>query len=265
MPRLSWSGANDRVYEVGVDQGVLYVGSDPGVPWVGLIAINEKSSGGTAKGHYQDGVKYLNVPPREEYQATINAYTAPPEFSACDGTGVAGGGMFVLQQPRREFGLSYRTMIGNALDGPDHGYKLHFIYNALTEPTQRDYNTLGAQVEPGVIAWDITTTPVRFGTNRPTAHYMVDSRYADPARLAVLEDVMYGTASEPARMPDPAEIYVILNGAMGDDIIIIDNGDGTWTAIGADEYVQDNGDGTFVISHWRAELLNLQNFRLTVT
>ncbi len=265
MARLSWTTPNDRVYEAGVDRGVLYVDNDLGVAWVGLISVSEDTSGGNARAYYQDGVKYLNLPPREEFEATINAYTAPPEFGACDGAGNAGGGMFVLQQPRRSFGMSYRTMIGNELDGPNHGYKLHFIYNAMADPSSRDHNTLGANVEPGTLSWKLTSIPIGFGAFRPTSHYVVDSRYANPTQLAILEDIMYGAGSEQARMPHPAEIYLILNGADADDIIVIDNGDETFTVIGSDAYVQDNGDGTWVIAHWRADLLNLNTFRLTVT
>jgi len=177
----------------------------------------------------------------------------------------AGGGMFVLQQPRKQFGVAYRTMIGNELDGPSHGYKLHFDYNCLADPSSRNHNTLGAQVEPGTLSWKLTSIPIAFGAFRPTSHYVVDSRYADATQLAVLEDIMYGTAEIQARLPHPAEIYLILNGAASDDIIVIDNGDETFTVIGSDVYVQDNGDGTWVISHWRADLLNLNTFRLTVT
>lgn len=265
MPKLSWSSSSDRVYEAGVDQGVLYVEDDPGVAWVGLITISENSSGGSVREYYQDGVKYLGLPPREEFSASINAYTSPPEFAACDGSGNAGGGMFVLQQPRKPFGLSYRTLIGNDLDGSKYGYKLHFIYNALADPSQQDHNTLGAQVEPGTFTWNITATPIAFGSFRATSHYVVDSRYADPTQLAILEEIMYGGEGTLARLPLPAEIYLILNGSSGDDIIVIDNGDQTWTAIGADVYVQDNGDGTFTISHWRADLLDVNTFELTVS
>lgn len=209
MPRLSWSATGERFYETGVDRGVLYVGDQAGVAWTGLISVSESPSGGEARPHYLDGVKFLNISVAEEFEATINTFSSPPEFASCDGLSSIKNGLFVTQQPRKSFGLCYRTKLGNDVDGPDHGYKIHIVYNALAAPSQRDNNTLGDSVDPSTSSWQITTLPPSSTGYKPTAHMIVDSRYTVSSVLASVENVLYGSDVNSARLPTQAELITI--------------------------------------------------------
>ena len=209
MSRIFWNAPGERFYESGVDRGVLYVGSNPGVPWTGLISVAESPSGGEARPYYQDGIKYLNISSKEEFEATINAFTAPKEFGPCDGVGAMQNGLFATQQPRKSFSLSYRTLIGNDVDGQEHGYKIHLVYNALAGPSERSNSTLGDSVEPNSLSWKVTTLPPSMSGRKPTAHFVIDTRYTPPLVLKAIEDILYGSNSGEARIPSVAELFDI--------------------------------------------------------
>lgn len=211
MSRLNWGTAGERFYEAGVDQGVLYV-DGVGVPWHGLTGVQESPDGGSPKPYYLDGIKYLNVSTAEEFKASIEAYSAPREFDACDGTSSVANGLFVTQQPRKPFGLSYRTLVGNDTDGLDHGYKIHLVYNALAAPTNHQNKSLGETAEPSKLSWDISTTPGVVTGIRPTAHFIVDSRKTPNSLMAILEAVIYGAQGIAPRLPTPAEIVGMFKG-----------------------------------------------------
>jgi len=211
MPRLEWGIAGQRFYETGVDQGVLYVGSSPGVPWMGLLSVSENPSGGDPRPFYIDGMKYLNLSSAEEYEASITAFSAPPEFAPCDGAVPIQNGLYATQQPRVPFGFSYRTMIGNDVDGTDFGLKLHVVYNALAAPPQRSSSTIDNSVDPLRLTWSIATMAPAITGYRPTAHMVVDSRYADGIALSALEDILYGDDSHTARLPLPDEIIALFS------------------------------------------------------
>lgn len=209
MARLIWSAVGDHFYEIGVDRGVLYVGSAPGVAWTGLISVDEAPSGGDAKPYYVDGFKYLNIPASEEFEATISAFYRPDEFAVCDGTASIQNGLFVTQQPRKPFSLSYRTMVGNDTEGNDHAYKIHVVYNALATPSNRANNTLGDSADPSAFSWSITTMSTIVSGFKPTSHFVIDSRFAPTELLSELEDILYGTDFESALLPTPTELIAI--------------------------------------------------------
>lgn len=209
MSRLIWGAYGERFYEAGVDRGVLYVASQPGVAWNGLISVSETPSGGDAKEYYLDGIKYLNLSTAEEYEATLVSYSSPSQFGPCDGTVSIHNGLFATQQPRQSFGLCYRTLLGNDVEGPDHAYKLHLVYNALSAPAQRPHRSLGGQSDPAVFSWAITTKPPPITGLKPTAHLVIDSRTAAPEALSEVEDFLYGTDSEDAILPTPDELIAI--------------------------------------------------------
>lgn len=209
MPRLNWSAIGERYFETGIDRGVLYVGNNPGVAWSGLTSVSESPSGGDARPYYIDGVKFLNISSAEEYQATINAFGSPTEFGPCDGTISVRNGLFVTQQPRKSFGLSYRTKLGNDVDGPEHAYKIHIVYNALAAPSQRDHNSIGDSVSPSTSSWSITTLPPAITGYKRTAHLVVDSRYTASNSLVKVEDILYGNDNAAARLPTPNELVSI--------------------------------------------------------
>jgi hypothetical protein len=235
MPRIVWGAPGKRFYEAGIDRGVLYVGAQPGVPWNGLTAVNVNSTGGEAKAYYIDGVKYLNVPAAEEFEATINAYTYPDEFGACDGSTQVRPGLRVTQQRRKSFGFSYRTMIGNEMS-PELGYKIHIVYNALAAPSGRNHTTLGESAEPGDFSWNITTRPPAISGYNRTSHVVIDSRDTNSVTLAAIEDILYGTSINTARLPDFDELVTIFDTLT--TLEIVDNGDGTWTATGPESAIQ---------------------------
>lgn len=209
MARLTWDARGERFFELGVDRGVLYAPSQPGVAWRGLTAVNEGHSGGEPRPYYIEGFKYLNLLSAEEFIATIEAFSAPAEFGPCDGTSQIHTGLFATEQPRKEFGFCYRTRVGNEIDGTDHAYKLHIVYNALAVPAQKNMTTIGRTVDPTKLSWTISTKPPLVTGLKPTAHFVVDSRTADPEVLSDLEDILYGTEAEPPAQPTPDDLIAM--------------------------------------------------------
>lgn len=211
MPRLEWDARGRHFYELGVDRGVLYVGSDAGVAWVGLTSVSENPTGGDPRPYYVDGLKYLNLSTAEEFAATINAFSAPPEFGPCDGTVSIQNGLFVTQQPRKQFSFSYRSMVGNETQGSEHGYKIHLVYNALAAPSNKDNRTVGNDVNIATMSWSITTLPPAITGFKPTAHLVIDSRNTDPELLQDVEDILYGSSSLTSRIPTPDELIALFS------------------------------------------------------
>ena len=220
MAKIVWDKTGERLYETGVKNGVLYVqegGAYPkGVAWNGLTAVTESPSGAEATPLYADDIKYLNLISTEEFGATIEAYTYPDEFAACDGSAALVDGVMIGQQARKTFGLCYRTTIGNDTNGNDYGYKLHIIYGALAAPSEKAYATINDSPEAITFSWEVTTTPVNVTGAKPTASITIDSTKADPTKLAALEDVLYGKDGEPGnepRLPLPDEIKTLMTAA----------------------------------------------------
>lgn len=198
-PKIVWDAVGKKVYETGVDHGVFYKqisdGSYPiGIPWNGLTAVTESPSGAEPNPQFADNIKYLNVFSAEEFAATIEAFTYPDEFMECDGSAQPEPGVIIGQQSRKSFGLCYRTLIGNDVDGQDHGYKLHLIYGCMVSPSEKSYSTINESPEAITFSWDLTTTPVPVTGFKPTASLVIDSTLVDPTKLAALETVLFGTA-----------------------------------------------------------------------
>lgn len=214
--KLKWDQTGERVYETGVSKGVLYPLNngkyDKGVAWNGLTGVTESPSGAESTPLYADNIKYLNLLSAEEFGATIEAYTYPDEFAACNGEGNVAEGVGVGQQRRSPFGLSYQTKIGNDTD-PEAGYKLHLIYGAQAAPSEKAYATVNDSPEAITFSWEVTTTPVEVPGFKPSASITIDSTKVDKAKLAALEEILYGKEAESesvtaveARLPLPAEI-----------------------------------------------------------
>lgn len=208
--RLVWGARSERFFEIGVDNGVLYNASDSlGVAWSGLVSVSESPSGGDPRPYYVDGVKYANIASAEEYEATIVAFNSPSEFDICDGVVSINNGLFATQQPRKSFGLSYRTQIGNEIDGMNHAYKLHLVYGALAAPSQRKNETIGDTTDPSTFTWAISTLPPEITGYKRTSHFVVDSRFTPELVMTELTDILYGTESTEARLPDTEELLTI--------------------------------------------------------
>ena len=220
MAKLVWDKTGDRLYETGVKNGVLYIPTagvySKGVAWNGLTAVTESPSGAEATALYADDTKYLSLMSAEEFGATIEAYTYPDEFAACDGSAELADGVMIGQQKRGTFGLCYKTTIGNDTEGNDHGYKLHIIYGAQAKPSERAYASINDSPEAITFSWEITTTPVNVTGAKPTASLVIDSTKADPSKLAALEDILYGKDGEPGnepRLPLPDDIKSLMTAA----------------------------------------------------
>lgn len=217
MSKLVWDQAGERLYETGVKKGVLYPQAEGGlyplgVAWNGLISVSESPSGAEPSALYADDIKYLNLYSTEEFGATVECYTYPDEFAACDGSAELTKGVTIGQQPRKAFGLCYRTSVGNDVVGNDYGYKLHIIYNAMASPSEKAYSTVNDSPEAITFSYELTTTPVNVEGFKPTASVVVDSTKVDAEKLKALEDILYGTEDAEPRLPLPDEIVTIVGG-----------------------------------------------------
>lgn len=218
MAKIVWDRVGEKYYETGVKQGVLYPIQDggvysKGVAWNGLTAVTESPSGAESNKIYADDIVYANLISAEEFGATIEAYTYPPEFEECDGSASLAKGVSIGQQKRKIFGLCYRTTIGNDVDGSDCGYKLHLIYGALASPSEKAYSTVNDSPEAITFSWEVTTTPVNVTGHKPTACITIDSTKANPTKLAALEKILYGDTDTEARLPLPDEVATTMSDA----------------------------------------------------
>lgn len=215
MAKLKWDQIGDRRYETGVDHGVLYPQKDGGYPlgvaWNGLTTVTESPSGAEDNALYADNMKYLNLKSAEEFGASIECYTYPDEWAACNGESSLVPGVTLGQQRRNTFGLSYRTKIGNDTEGEDHGFKIHLIYGASASPSERSYSTVNDSPEPITFSYEITTTPIDVSGKdangkpfKPVACITVDSTQVEPDAMERLEAILYGTEETPADGDTPA-------------------------------------------------------------
>lgn len=232
MAKLVWDQIGEKLYETGVDHGVLYVmgasgAYGDGVAWNGLTGVSENPSGADANPIYADNIKYLELRSAEEFGCTIEAYTYPDEFAVCDGSAYAATGLKLGQQRRTPFGFTYRTRLGNDTQFDDYGYKIHLVYNCTASPSSKSYQTVNDSPEAITFSWEVTATKVpvvSLGANnvpvevldadnkpyRPVATLEIDSTKVDPTKLAALEAKLYGTDSADAELPTPGEVIALL-------------------------------------------------------
>ena len=215
---LSWDETGEKLYETGVDHGVLYPmgqsGYGAGVAWNGLTTVTETPSGAEATKLYADNIKYLEIRSAEEFGGTIEAYTYPDEWAECDGSAALTTGVYAGQQPRKVFGLCYRTVLGNDVDLDKHGYKLHIVYGCTASPSERSYATINDSPEAITFSWEFSSVPVNVAGHKPVSCIVIDSTKVDATKLATLESILYGTGGSTtvaARLPLPAEIVSTLS------------------------------------------------------
>lgn len=213
---VKWDRDNERFYETGTDRGVLYIKNvagtsyDPGVAWNGLTAVTESPSGAEETALYADNKKYLSLRSKEEFGATVEAYTYPDEWAVCDGSAELSPGVYVGQQTRRGFGMTYRTRIGNDTQFDDYGYKIHIIYNGMASPSQKSYATINDSPEAITFSWEITTIPIDMPTVngvalKPSATITIDSsKFSDSEKLHAIESILYGTDAEYEKVTTPS-------------------------------------------------------------
>ena len=215
MSKLVWDKTGERLYETGVKNGVLFPQETggtygAGIAWNGLTAVTESPSGAEANPLYADDIKYLNLMSVEEFGATIEAYTYPDKFAECDGSATLTPGVTIGQQPRKAFGLSYRTTIGNDTASNKYGYKIHLVYGAMAAPSERAYATVNDSPEAITFSWELSTTPVEVAGFEPTAHLEIDSTKVKKDKLAAFEAILYGSETEDPRLPLPDEVATLL-------------------------------------------------------
>lgn len=222
---LVWDQTGERRYEAGVDHGVLFLPDETGqyvqgVAWNGLTTVTESPSGAEASPQFADNIKYLNLISAEEFGATIEAFTYPDEFAECDGTARPSPGVSIGQQGRRLFGLCYRTLVGNDVDGTDSGYKLHLIYGAQAAPSEKAYGTINDSPEALAFSWEVTTSPVQVTGYKPSASLTIDSTKESAADMAALEAILFGTPGDDPRMPLPDEVIAIFGAGITDVSVV---------------------------------------------
>jgi hypothetical protein len=238
MPRIVWDAIGERFYETGVDHGVLYTPDvsgvySSGVAWNGLTSVSETPSGAEPSAQYADNIKYLNLISAEEFGATIEAFTYPPEFAPFDGLGVPSDGVVIGQQPRKTFGLSYRSKVGNDLEGDSYGYKLHLVYGCQASPSEKAFNTINDSPEAITFSWEISTTPAPVTGFNPTSLLVIDSTVVDPGMLAALEAELYGDVTA-AKLPTPDEVIAMFEGGGAAATGATAGVPGSWTPGGSD-------------------------------
>lgn len=225
---MNWDAVGERIWEAGLDRGVLYTATqtDPygkGTAFNGLTEMTEKPGGAELTDLWADNIKYASIRAAETFGATMGAYTYPPEFEECDGSVEAATGVYLGQQTRKPFGFSYRSMIGNDQhDGADLGYKIHLLYGMSAQPSERARNPINESPDATTFSWELNSTPVAVPNYKPVSHLTIDSTKVDAVKLAKFEKILYGTpageggtpAAVEARLPLPAEVIEMMSDAV---------------------------------------------------
>lgn len=262
MTALQWNTAGSKTYETGIDRGILSIPGEDPVVWNGLTAIEEDPSI-VVTPHFMDGVKMFERTVVGDFAAKLKAFTYPPEYDRCLGVANSGGLMIHNQKPIR-FNLSWRTRLGNDIDGDQHGYRIHFLYNVLANPESISFDTVSDQAALTEFGWDLTTVPTTTPGYKPTAHISISSTTTDPETFALLEEYLYGTDTQEPNFPTFEEL-LFFGGAGGTDILIIDHGDGRWSAVGSDENITMLSSTQFQIENVDATMLDSDTYEITST
>lgn len=245
MVKLVWDTPGDRVFESGLDRGVLFLPDGSAVPWNGLTAVIEHFDKSASPAYY-DGMKIQDMLVLGDFSATMKAVTYPDEFVPLEGVDELRRGLFLSDQVPLTFGLCYRTMVGDDLAGADEAYKIHLLYNVTAMPSDKTYASVSDQPSLVEFEWAITAVPEDIPGFRPTAHIVLDSRNLDPWLLEDLEAMFYGTSVADAILLPMPDMFEFLNTWYR--IKIVDNGDGTWTATSIrDGVIEVSDSGYFSI------------------
>lgn len=263
MARIEWDLGVDRIYQVGLDRGVLYLRDQAGVPWNGLTSF-EDNTPQSSESYFFDGQKIIDYPFVGDFTGKLKAVTYPDEFAQFDGLQEVEDGVFVGNQNRNEFGLSFRTLIGDGDVGLDLGYKIHIFYNLTAQAETVSRDTIDSNVDLIEFGWSITSRPEKLSQFVPTAYISVDTRdMVDPVALANLESILYGSEASDAWLPSLPVLLEILEESY--TIVIIDNGNGTWTAQGPSDLITLTDPTTFEITDVDATYLDADTYEVEST
>jgi len=233
---ITWDDPTRRYYQHGLDHGVLYIGAAAPIPWNGLISFDEGGEGSTEL-LYRDGVVYLADAEPGDHTGMITSMMYPDAFGACIGIPKVTDGLYADNQKPKPFSMSYRTLIGSGSAGDMFGYQLHLVYNCMATIGQRRRNTIGKEAAPVEFTFNVVCTPVKLPGYRPTAHFVIDTRGMSPSTVTEIEEILYGVGETPGRMPDPIELFDLMN--FGDAIVVTDNGDGTFTVEASSDNIEE--------------------------
>jgi hypothetical protein len=264
MPSLTWDRVGQRVYQSGLEKGVLYLPDGSAVPWNGLTSVVENFDRETTPVYY-DGMKISELISLGSFSAKMSAITYPKEFEILEGSTEFTRGLYLQDQPPTAFGLCYRTKVGNDLDGPDVGYRIHILYNVFAVPSDKTYASVGDDPSLVEFEWDITAIPEEIPGYRPTAHIIIDSRRFDPWLMEDLENILYGgSVNEAMLLPMPELLEFLSNWYR---VEILDNGDGTWTAKsdrpGFIEFLDEIDTGLFEIDDANAIFIDEHTYQIS--
>lgn len=265
MTTLEWDKVGERIYQTGLDRGVLYLQSGVVVPWNGLTSM-EDAPDSDLKSYYLDGIKYYEKASPGDFVGKLKAFTYPDEFDAVMGIteSAVGSGLFLHEQPPSRFNLSYRTRIGNDVNGTDNGYKIHLLYNLLAVPESSTFDSLKNSPTVSEFGWSLTGTPPKLTGHRPTCHISIDSTKCSSEDLSALEDLLYGTSETDPSFPAIEDVLSIF--AVFGPLYITDNGDGTWTADDpTDSYITMLDSNTFQIENADATFLDANTYDISDT
>lgn len=261
MATIVWDEIGDRVYEIGVSKGVLYKADRTGVPWNGLTSI-EETNNNSVDPVYFDGTKFSDIVTVGDFSATMKAFTYPDEFLVYEGNVQDQQGFYITNQPPTQFGLSYQTKIGNDVSGPDDAYKIHLLYNLTAIPSSRSFESINDSIEPVEFEWSLTSIPEHIDGLYPTAHVILDSRKLDPFMLIDIEDILYGTEEEDARLPTLKALSTFIRS--WNRFIITTDGHGHWTAYSRDpSQIVMTDATTFEITTDTAEYIDADTYTIT--
>lgn len=248
MTKLNWDIV-DRDYYAGVDRAVLYLPDQAGVSWNGIVSIDEAASEILKSASYIDGKRYVLNQTTEEFDFKISAYTYPDEFDICCGFDEVYG-----NQPPVPFGMCYRTQNST-------GHLLHLVYNAIAKPANVNRQTLNKTNAGALFGWDVSTTPKETARSAPSSHLVIDLTDIDPTVEADVLDILYGTPSTNPRLPELDELVDIFVAQAA--LVIVDNGDGTWTATGPPEVIQIIDSKTFELNSPGVASIAYKTYKVT--
>jgi len=257
MTALVWDQVGDRMYQTGIDRGVLYLPDRSGVSWNGLVSVSESTSP-EPKSFHMDGVKYNEYHVVGDFAGDLKAFTYPEELDALCGT-VFDDSVTLHDQQPQPFGLSYRTLMGDDTAGLERGYKIHVFFNLLAIPSNPSYSTLSDVATPTLFSWTLSGIPDVSAGRKPTCHISIDSTKVSPTELERFENQLYGSSTRAPSLPTLAEFFIL------DEIQIIDNGDGTWTARASSEFLTMLDDTTFQITSVDATYLDADTYEVSST